>query len=242
MACKNHASSKGYVALGLVGAVLMAAGDLALGIVSASDADQGLFARQAYLDGQFGAEKLVFMAVAGIVGIYCYWFGLRQAHDSLDEASTKGRLAFRAAARLFLLTALAFHVTIGMGAYLASYLGTHFGADVALQTVGDYYADFSPVWALMYAPIMVLLGIHLVMLLRGRTIYARKMAIFSPVVWAALLNAIPAAHQAITGHVSTLDYALSQSSGNVGMAVWFAACLLLPGTLRLSKGGAGRGA
>lgn len=55
--------------LGTLGALMMLVGGLCLSVVPASIGDSGLFAREAYLNGSFGAWRLPLLLATGLIGM-----------------------------------------------------------------------------------------------------------------------------------------------------------------------------
>lgn len=59
------------------------------------------------------------------------------------------------------------------------------------------------------------------------------MLLFCPLLWMAVYALIPDIRQLLHCHLVTLDYAITQGSGNFACMLYFAACLLLPDKWKL---------
>ena len=158
-------------------------------------------------------------------------------HDSLDDRYLKAKRWFRRCTLLFCFTGLAIHFSVGTGAYLTSYTAVHAGRDAAAAFIGDYTNAVEPGLILLYLPMGYVFLSHLVLLARGRTIYSRRMLLFHPLFWMALLAGIPDLRQMTGCHLVTLDYVMTQCSGNFAPLLWFLACLLLPDSFKFPAGG-----
>ena len=72
----------------------------------------------------------------------------------------------------------------------------------------------------MYIPMVLVIGIHFMMLLVGKTRYPRWMLAFHPVTWNILLVVIPDIAQAMQVPVATWMSVMSQSSTNSSIVIW----------------------
>lgn len=214
--------------LGAMGAFFMMLGDLTLSVITPCDADQGLFLRQAYYDGEYPAWRLIALFLTGVVGIFGYWYGLQTMHDSINVKYSKTRKCFKFSAMLFCFSGLVIHFGIGMGAYLTSYMAGNFGKEAAIKIAEDYANEVLPGFYILYLPIAAIFIIHIVMLIAGKTIYSRRMILFAPILWMGILGLIPDIRQGIGSHLVTLDYVCTQCSGNAAPFLYFLACLFLP--------------
>lgn len=70
---------------GALGALFMLAGDLCLSIVTASEGDSGLFAREAYLNGGFQSWRLPLLLATGLIGMALGFFTVRAFYSQIDE-------------------------------------------------------------------------------------------------------------------------------------------------------------
>ena len=72
----------------------------------------------------------------------------------------------------------------------------------------------------MYAPMVLFIGLHFVLLLAGRTRYPRWMLVFHPVTVNILLVIIPDIAQAMQVPAATWMSVMSQSSTNTAIVIW----------------------
>lgn len=214
---------------GGIGALFMMLGDLSLSLIPPSDTDDGLFAREAYMNGGYPAWKLTFLLLTGIVAVCGYYFGLRAMGSSIEDRYSRTKTWFRRCALFFCFTGLAFHFSIGAGAYLTSYTAVNISREAAEAFAADYMRAVSPGLAVMYLPISFVLLTHLVLTALGKTVYSRRMLFFHPILWIAVLSLVPDIRQALGCRILTVDYVMSQCSGNFGPLLWFLACVFLPG-------------
>ena len=63
--------------LGALGALLMLVGDLCLSVIPAGPGDSGLFYREAYLSGAYGARRLPLLIATGLAGMTLGFFTVR---------------------------------------------------------------------------------------------------------------------------------------------------------------------
>lgn len=85
-------------------------------------------------------------------------------------------------------------------------------------------------------PFMILIFlIQLVMLLRGKTVYSRRMLLFTPVLRVAVCALVPDIRQALGCELHTFDYVMTQCSGNYAPCLYFLACLILPDSFTYAK-------
>lgn len=78
----------------------------------------------------------------------------------------------------------------------------------------------------MYLPMMLMIGIHFVMLIAGKTRYPRWMLIFHPVTWNILMVVIPDIAQAMQVPAATWMSVMSQSSTNTAIVIWCTAAAI----------------
>lgn len=104
---------------GILGALLMLAGDLCLSVIPANPGDSGLFAREAYLNGSYPAWRLSLLLCTGLVGMALGCFTVRASYTQVGPQ-------YKALRRMILL---------GGGVYLTSAGVLHFGiGSLALWT------------------------------------------------------------------------------------------------------------
>ena len=125
-----------------------------------------------------------------------------------------------------ILIALAIHLWSATLAWFAAYLGPRIGPEAAVTAVAAYQDDMLIAILPMYVPMVLFIGIHLVMLLTGKTRYPRWMLAFHPVTWNILLAVIPDIAQAMQVPAATWMSVMSQSSTNTAIVIWCAAAAI----------------
>ena len=116
--------------------------------------------------------------------------------------------------------ALAIHTWSATLAWFTTYLGPRIGAEAAVTAVTAYQDDMLIAIFPMYIPMVLLIGIHFVTLLVGKTRYPRWMLVFHPVTWNMLLVVIPDIAQSMHVPVATWMSVMSQSSTNSSIVIW----------------------
>ena len=114
-----EALSKRDCRLGALGAALMLVGDLCLSLIPASPGDQGLFLRQAYLSGGFSPWRLPLLLATGLVGMALGFFTVRALCRQVRPEHRRIRGAMRAGGAIYLVSAGALHLWIGIVVLLA---------------------------------------------------------------------------------------------------------------------------
>ena len=179
--------------LGAIGGVLMAAGDWLLGCVPLQQTDAGMFY---YLSGAYGLWRPVLTVGLGAVGGFLYYFVVKALNADIDEKYRNTKTAQFLCGIFTVAIALTIHTWVATMAWFAAYLGPHIGVEAAITAVTAYQDDMLPAILPMYAPMVLVFGIHFVMLLAGKTRYPRWMLAFHPVTWNLLLAAVPDIAQA----------------------------------------------
>ena len=137
---------------------------------------------------------------------------------------------------IYCFTGLAIHFGIGTGAYMTSYVAANIGRDAAILMATEYGAHIVPAFYIAYPAMGFLFLALLVMTASGKTIYSKKMLLMQPIIWMAVCALIPDIRQALGCRMYTLDYVITQSSGNFAPFIYFLACLLLPEHIKMKKG------
>lgn len=78
--------------LGVIGAVLMAAGDWLLGCIPLQQTDTGLFNRAYYLSGSYGLWKPVLTVGLGAIGGFLYCFVVKSLNADIDTKYRKTKI------------------------------------------------------------------------------------------------------------------------------------------------------
>lgn len=206
--------------LGAIGAVLMAAGDWLLGCIPLQETDTGLFNRAYYLSGSYGLWRPVLTVGLGAIGGFLYYFVVKALNADIDEKYRKTKNVQFLCGIFTVAIALTIHTWVATMAWFTTYLGPRIGAEAAITAVTAYQDDMLPAILPMYVPMLLVLGIHFVMLLAGKTRYPRWMLAFHPVTWNLLLVAVPDIAQAMQVPTATWMSVMSQSSTNTAIVIW----------------------
>ena len=232
---QDSKNNKKNLIFGAVGAFFMMLGDLSLSLIAPCSDDKGLFLRQAYMDGAYPAWKLVFLFLTGVAGIIGYWFGLKAMRDSVDEKYKKTKTLMKISSALFCISGPAIHFGIGVGAYVTSFIAVHNGADAAIAFAEEYSSSVIPGFYVLYLPIAAIFITHFVVTVTGKTENSRKMTLFAPIIWMGVFALIPDIRQALGCELFTIDYVITQCSGNLAPLLWFLFCLVLPDKFKRNK-------
>lgn len=212
--------------LGAIGGVLMAAGDWLLGCIPLQETDAGMFNRAYYLSGGYGLWRPVLIVGLGAIGAFLYSFMVKALNADIDPKYRKAKLVQYLSGLFTVAVALAIHLWSATLAWFTAYLGPRIGAEAAIEAVTAYQNDLLAAILPMYIPMVLVLGIHFVMLLTGKTRYPRWMLAFHPATWNLLLVVIPDVAQAMHAPVATWMSVMSQSSTNTSIIIWCAAAAM----------------
>lgn len=215
--------------LGALSALLMLAGDLCLSVIPASVGDSGLFARQAYLSGAYETWRLPLLLLTGLPGMALAFFTVRASYTQIRPQYRKTRMAVLVGGVIYVSSAGALHFFIGSLADWASRLGPLLGQDGTLTLIQAQYETVMPALLFSYAGMFLLILGSLFALVSGKTILPRRMLACHMLVWQVLLVLIPDIRQLSGAAVSTLDFVLSQGSGNGALCIWMLACAVWAG-------------
>ena len=209
--------------LGTLGALMMLVGDLCLSVVPASIGDSGLFAREAYLNGSFGAWRLPLLLATGLIGMSLGFFTVRAFYCQIGQQYRRTRAAILAGGVVYIASAGVLHFFIGS---LADWIGTLaplIGREQTLALVGAQYGRVMPAMFISYAGMLLMIIGSLYALITNKTCLPRRMFVFHMIVWQLVLVIIPDIRQALGAAPSTWDFVISQGSGNLSLAVWMLA-------------------
>ena len=212
--------------LAAVGGALMAAGDWLLGCIPLQGTDTGMFNRAYYLSGAYGLWRPVLIVGMGAVGSFLYYFLIKALNADIDERYRKTKLLQHLCGIFTIAVALAIHLWSATLAWFTTYLGPRVGAEAAIAAVTAYQDDMLIAIFPMYLPMVLLIGLHFVMLLAGKTRYPQWMLAFHPVTWNILLAVIPDIAQAMRVPVATWMSVMSQSSTNTAIEIWCVAAAI----------------
>ena len=198
----------------------MAAGDWLLGCIPLQETDTGMFNRAYYLSGSYGLWKPVLIVGMGAIGSFLYYFMVKALNANIDAKYKKTKLVHYLCGIFTVAVALAIHLWSATLAWFTTYLGPHIGSEAAITAVTAYQGNMLIAILPMYIPMVLVIGIHFVMLLAGKTHYPRWMLIFHPVTLNILLVVIPDIAQAMQMPVATWMSVMSQSSTNSSIVIW----------------------
>ncbi len=220
MKTEDHKRFIRWCILGAIGGILMAAGDWLLGCIPLQKTDTGMFNRAYYLSGSYGLWKPVLIVGMGAIGSFLYYFMVKALNANIDAKYKKAKLVHYLCGVFTVAVALAIHLWSATLAWFTTYLGPHIGSEAAITAVTAYQGDMLIAILPMYIPMVLVIGIHFVMLLAGKTRYPRWMLIFHPVALNILLVVIPDIAQAMQMPVATWMSVMSQSSTNSSIVIW----------------------
>ena len=213
----------------------MAAGDWLLGCIPIRETDTGMFDRAYYLSGSYGLWRPVLIVGLGAIGCFLYYFMVKALSSDIDSGYRKTKSVQYLCGIFTVAIALAIHLWSATLAWFTSYLGPRIGAEAALEAVGAYQSDMLVAILPMYLPMILMIGIHFVMLIAGKTRYPRWMLIFHPVTWNILMVVIPDIAQAMQVPAATWMSVMSQSSTNTAIVIWCTAAAIYNGNQMQKK-------
>ena len=220
MKTEAHKKYIRWCLLGAVGGILMAAGDWLLRCIPIQGTDTGMFNRAYYLSGAYGLWRPVLIVGMGAIGAFLYYFMVKALNADMDAAYRKTKALQYLCGIFTVAVALAIHLWSATLAWFTAYLGPRIGAETALAAVTAYQDDMLIAILPMYLPMALVIGLHFVMLLAGKTRYPRWMLAFHPVTWNVLLVVIPDIAQAMQVPAATWMSVMSQSSTNSSIVLW----------------------
>lgn len=209
--------------LGCVGLFLMLIGDWCLSVVPASPGDSGLIARQAYVDGAFQAWRLPLLTAAGLLGMAFCFFAVRVTYEQIRPQYRKMRKTVQIGGAIYLTSAGALHFFIGCLADWVGILAPLLGGDKAIEVVTAWYERILPAMLLSYMGMVLLILVSAWAVLTEKTILPRKMFVFHMLVFQIIFAVIPDLRQLCGADPATVDFVLSQGSGNAAMLLWLLA-------------------
>lgn len=206
--------------LGALGAILMLIGDLSLSIIPASQGDSGLFAREAYLNGAYETWRFPLLVGTGLIGIALCALAVRSVYEQILPEYRKTRVVIRVSGVVYLTSAMAIHLLIGSLADWTSQLSPLLGKEEALALVKAQYERVSPAMLPAYAGMVLLILTSAWAVATGKTFLPKKMVIVHMLIWQLVFILIPDIRQLCGTRVSTMDFVLSQGSGNAALFLY----------------------
>ncbi len=218
--CKTY---KRECLFGALGAFLMLVGDLCLSIISASDADSGLFVREAYLNGTYEAWRLPLLLATGLCGMALGFFTVCASYRQVKPQYHKTRMIILAGGVIYVATAGTLHFFIGSLADWTSTLSPLLGREETMALIQAQYDRLMPAMMIAYAGMVLLILTSAFAVLTKKTILPRWIFVFHMIVWQIVFVLIPDIRQALGADISTWDFVLSQGSGNAALCIWMIA-------------------
>ncbi len=206
--------------LGALGAALMLVGDLCLSVIPASATDSGLFQREAYLNGTYPQWRFPLLVATGLLGMVLCFFAVRVSYQQIRPQYRKTRWVVAAGVMIYLSSAAGIHFMIGSLADWTSTLAPLLGREETAALIQAQYGRFVPAVALAYVGMVTLILGSFWAVLTRKTVLPRRMALVHMLVWQVVLVVIPDIRQALGATPATLDFVLSQGSGNASLLLW----------------------
>ncbi len=172
------------------------------------------------LSGAYGLWRPVLIVGMGAIGSFLYYFMVKALNTDIDTRYRKTKKVHFLCGIFTVAVALAIHTWSATLAWFTTYLGPRIGSEAAIAAVTAYQDDMLLAILPMYLPMVLVIGIHFVMLLAGKTRYPRGMLLFHPVTWNILLVVIPDIAQAMQVPAATWMSVMSQSSTNSSIIIW----------------------
>lgn len=124
--------------------ILMLVGDLCLSVIPASQTDDGLFMREAYLDGSYETWRLPLLFATGLLGMSLAFFTVRVSYRQIKPEFRKTRLAVLVGGVVYMASAGALHFFIGSLADWTSTLSPLLGRDETAELIQAQYTRIMP--------------------------------------------------------------------------------------------------
>ena len=209
--------------LAALSAALMLVGDLCLSVIPAAPADSGLFMREAYLSGMYPVWRLPVLLATGILGMALAFFTVRASYTQIRPQYRKTRLCVLAGGVIYVASAGMIHFLIGSLADWTSTLSQVLGREETAALVQEKYDRLMPAMLPAYAGMFLLILSSAFAVLTRKTILPRRMFVFHMPTWQIIFALIPDIRKLAGAEVSTMDFVLSQDSGNAALLIWMTA-------------------
>ena len=218
--------------LGAFGAVLMMVGDLSLSVIPPNNNDSGLFVREYYLSGAYPSWRFPLLLGPGVIGIALCAFAVWVMYTQIKPEYKKLRLLMKISGVIYLTSACVIHYMIGSLADWTSMLSPLLERDQIIELVQNQYQRAMPcLWSAYVGMVVMILGSAWAFATK-KTILPGKMFIFHILVWQNIFVLVPDIRQAMGADHATLDYVLSQSSGNTALCIYMIANAVWAGCQR----------
>lgn len=211
---KNNIEKK-YIYLGIIGALCFGFGDWLLGYVDTTMVSGTAFAYIRVGHGvDYNTNRAIAAMAIGTLGLFFYYPALVHMADIVNEEKKKKRLQFLFGASAFVWLLIHYYYSINVFCY--AWMMQNGGEVLAgkfSKALGD--AMLCGV-AIGYIPLIIPNVLHLVAVIKSKTVLKKTTAIFHPLVWIVIFN-IGANMMPST----PFTYGLYTFCMNAGMLVWF---------------------
>lgn len=223
--------------LGALGAFLMLIGDLCLSVIPASPSDSGLFMREAYFNGSFEAWRLPLLLATGLCGMSLGFFTVKASYEQIKPRYRKTRAAILTGGVIYVASAGVLHFFIGSLADWTSRLSPLLGREETSSLIQAQYDSLMPAMLISYAGMFLFILGSAFAVLTKKTILPRWMFACHQIVLQIIFILIPDVRQLCSFGVSTMDFVLSQASGNAALLIWLLANAVWAGRQSKNIGG-----
>ncbi len=148
------------------------------------------------------------------------FFTVRASYRQIQPQFRKTRAAVLAGGVIYVATAGALHLFIGSLADWTNTLSPLLGREEATALIQSQYSRLMPSMLFAYAGMILLILVSAFALLTKKTVLPRWMFALHMIVFQIIFVLIPDIRQALGAEISTLDFVLSQGSGNAALCIW----------------------
>ncbi len=215
--------------LGCLGALLLMVGDLCLSVIPVSQSDSGLFAREAYLNGAYPAWRLPLLLVTGLLGMALSFCGVRAVCSQVKPECRIIKRLLQITGVVYLTSTGTLHYIVGSMADWTSILAPLLGREETVSLIAAQYQRLLPAALISTGGMAACILIDAWAVLAEKTVLPRKMFVFHILVWQIVFVIIPDIRQLLGAKLTTLDYMLTQCSGNASMVIWMLSCTIWTG-------------
>ncbi len=184
--------------LGALGAFLMLVGDLCLSVIPASPGDNGLFVREAYLNGSWETWRLPLLIAAGLPGMALGFFTVRVSYRLIQPQYRKTRMTLLAGGVIYIATAGALHLFIGSLADWTTTLSPLLGREETTTLIQAQYARLMPAMYFAYAGMVLLILASAFAVLTKKTILPQRIFALHMIVFQIVFVLIPDIRKRLT--------------------------------------------
>ena len=204
-----------YAIQGIIGCLLFGIGDWLLGFVDPGKVDGDVFY---FISAGHGVDyadwKIVVTLVLAVIGVLFFSQGCIHIADYMKNE--KDRAGARRVFTFITYPWLTIHFTVTIMVFVYSYMCKNVGESQA--ALMSQYMDrlFDPFVFLSYFILLVAFADPIIVIARGRTIFKKREAFFTPLTWCAVIGLI-----SIILPESAFSKGLYTFCMNGGMIIWF---------------------